>query len=291
MARLAISISLSLLFVTFLWIMSGDDNSVERKTQIRKLDKGRESPTIGSILTTAEVHNNDEIATKYVEGQQTASRGLQYVSHLFWLPNRTSASSRIPLIVFLHGAGESGSDPTMIVSMGSTGTPPHLNVGPIESYALLSPQTGIGWCVPETLAKVVALIEHLLTKFQTVLDPDRVAVTGVSMGGAGALCLATYKPSLFSACVPVCGYSHDAVHHAEVLSKSRLPIWLAHGVNDVVVTVDASDEIYRACLLSKCNVVNYNRYAEAETPTGYPESVGHAAWKNLYSNNTFWDWL
>ena len=220
---------------------------------------------------------------------------MQPVPHLLWVLTTTTT---LPLIVFLHGAGESGTNPTSILSVGATGTLPDLVAkdGKFKMrrrFALLSPQTDDGWCTASSIEAVLGLIRATLQKVPS-LDPQRIYLTGVSMGGNGVWCLASHQPKLFAAIVPVCGYSHEPRSDILPLATSHVPIWIAHGANDVVVSVSHSDAMASLCHDTPgCNLYMYSRYPVASTPTGFTlaQSGGHAAWKELYGNATFWEWL
>ena len=236
-----------------------------------------------------------ETSVKFVYNKQ-----MPYMSpmpHLLWVPQPMKESMTLPLIVFLHGAGESGTDPNNIVSVGSTGTLPHMaqsgssDRGLLAKFVLVSPQTNDGWCTASTVEAVEALVQYVISHLPFV-DSSRIYLTGVSVGGSGAWCLGSSRPRLFAAVVPICGYSHDLNSDITPLAAYRVPLWVAHGANDVVVSVKASDDMVQLCRRTKgCNLHEYSRYPVSSTPTGYPQSEGHASWKELYSNRTFWDWL
>ena len=111
-----------------------------------------------------------------------------------------------PLLVFLHGAGESGHNLDDLISTGATGCPPvELSRGSAaavlrDNFVVASPQTARGWGDAAAIAKFTS---GLIASEELAVDEARVYCTGVSMGGAGAWVAGTTK--LFAAIAPVCG--------------------------------------------------------------------------------------
>ena len=111
-----------------------------------------------------------------------------------------------PLLVFLHGAGESGHSLDDLISTGATGCPPvelaHGSAAAVlrDSFVVVSPQTARGW---GDAAAIAEFTSGLLASEELAVDEARVYCTGVSMGGAGAWLAGTTK--LFAAIAPVCG--------------------------------------------------------------------------------------
>lgn len=138
--------------------------------------------------------------------------------------------------MFLHGAGESGTDLNELLSEGATGCPPvELAAGracePLRTqFATVAPQTDRGWGGP----LVGTFVDALLADKSLRLDPQRVYCTGVSMGGYGCWNAGTGRIHAggstfprFAAIVPVCGAGQVA---AEALAG--VPVWAWHGAND-----------------------------------------------------------
>ncbi len=111
---------------------------------------------------------------------------------------------------------------------------------------------------------------------------------GVSMGGYGSWVLGSMAPDVFAAVVPICAFGPPTL--SGVYVKQHLPLYFAHGVNDEVVPVTASDEIVAALKKAGHERVKYDRYPQAMDPEGYP-GTGHAAWRNLFADKGFWEWL
>jgi len=92
--------------------------------------------------------------------------GLAYLLALpaTWVPG---ADTRWPLVIYLHGAGESGSDPRDLLSEGATGTPPMLAARPSglgKAFIVASPQTNTGWTSADAAHRVLGLLDELLSR-------------------------------------------------------------------------------------------------------------------------------
>jgi dienelactone hydrolase len=173
-----------------------------------------------------------------------------------------------PLVLFLHGAGETGTDLSKVKIHG----PPKLvEAGKKFPFILVSPQTPQrGWNTDALLG----LLDEIQANHR--VDPDRVYVTGLSMGGYGTWALAAAAPDRFAAAAPICGGGNP--RNAGPLK--RLPIWAFHGDKDNVVPLMQSQAMVDAIKAAGGNV----------KLTVYP-GVGHDSWTATYENPEFYDWL
>jgi predicted peptidase len=129
-------------------------------------------------------------------------------------------------------------------------------------------------------------------------DRDRVYLTGLSMGGYGAIHLALAHPNRFAALVIVCGGllphpSTTAVQQSPLTmrgndpyataaqSLKRIPIWLFHGADDAVIPVEESRRLNEQLRAVGAVDAHY---------TEYP-GVGHNAWDKAYADHVMWTWL
>ncbi|MBN2131920.1 MAG: prolyl oligopeptidase family serine peptidase [Sedimentisphaerales bacterium] len=176
-----------------------------------------------------------------------------------------------PLMLFLHGAGERGSDLNLVKKHG----PPKLiEQGKEFPFIVVSPQcpTGVWW--PERLDTLMALLDEIESKYE--VDPSRVYLTGLSMGGFGTWALACGKPERFAAIVPICGGGQWFL--ADRLRK--VPVWAFHGARDSVVPLD----------LSKSMVEAVKRTGGDAKLTVYPEA-NHDSWTATYDDPKVYEWL
>jgi predicted peptidase len=209
---------------------------------------------------------------------ETASgEAMSYLLHLPE-PGARREGALVPLILFLHGAGESGSDPALLRRQG---LPLLVEERPDFPFAVLSPQSRGQWGVD--LAAVGLLLDAVLSEPREglCLDPERVYLTGISMGGFGAWHLGTVLPEAFAAVVPICGYGPARLGYpARVCLLAEVPVWAFHGASDPVVPARASVELVEA--LKACG-------GDALL-TLYP-GVGHDSWTRTYANPALYDWL
>lgn len=203
---------------------------------------------------------------------------------LVYTPVDFRKKTLMPLLIFLHGAGESGTDLDDLLSEGATGCPAvqlHQQVAPKalrDDFIVASPQTNSGW---SNVGRITTFLDFLLMQYN--IDPARVYVSGVSMGGYGAL--VSCATGRFAACVPIC-----AAGSVDPEKLIHTPIWVWHGSNDAVVPVDLSDELVKR-LQELGGKVKYSRPENAPTPPGWPDSIGHASWQLAFKDDAVFKWL
>lgn len=228
----------------------------------------------------------------HIPGSQTAQRSQAGLPYLLALPIAWQPRTELwPLLVYLHGAGESGSDPRGLLSEGATGTPPVLSeskAAHLQPYIVASPNTDQGWSSKRMATRVISLIDELVAMPLSV-DPTRVILTGVSMGGAGTFSVAALHPHRFAAVIPVCGAAPGDARWANRLRAK--PVWIWHGANDVIMPVEYSDAAAKQLEEAGASV-KYTRLDSAPAPVGWPSYTGHASWITAYATESpLWPWL
>ncbi len=180
-----------------------------------------------------------------------------------------------PLILFLHGAGESGDDG---VRQTKVGIGPALEQYPERYPALVVlPQCPLqGYWRRDTLKGAVAALDETIAAES--VDEKRVYLTGISMGGFGSYLLATLEPDRFAAIAPICGGGQP---RAMAPMLARIPLWIFHGALDSVVPVQYSREMVKA--IRAANPVEL-RYTE------YPD-VDHNSWDAAYAEPELPSWM
>lgn len=181
------------------------------------------------------------------------------------------SKGKVPLIVFLHGSGERGTNLEM-VKAHSPFTYKNLIKEPV---AILAPQC------PENVWWDTETIYHLIKEIQQKykIDESRIILTGLSMGGWGTLKLALEHPEMFSAVVPVCA-PVDRFMKATAENYKDLPMKIFHGGNDDIVSPMNSIEIYQ-------EIKKYNKNVEL---TIFPDD-NHNSWDSTYSNPKLYEWM
>ncbi|KAK3237754.1 hypothetical protein CYMTET_52192 [Cymbomonas tetramitiformis] len=224
-----------------------------------------------------------------VAGKQVAvtrkESEVEELGYLLYLPTSwTSTSTPIPLLVFLHGQGESGSDPSEVKLQGPPAVVENEPEGRVaQSFAVLSPQKTPYTNWHDLSEEVHNLTKHVLQTYS--LDRQRVYLTGVSNGGFGAWALGAAHPETFAAMVPICG-GGDPDTAARL---KDLPVWAFHGENDVVIPVESSDKMVEAMKKAGGVEVKYSRIPDAPgrddpawSEAGIPTMPGHASWVLAY---------
>lgn len=201
------------------------------------------------------------------QSQKSFSKEIRY---LLYLPDGYEANRerRWPLLVFLHGAGERSDDLELVKIHG----PPKLiEIGKKMPFVVVSPQLATGeWWSPDMVAWLIKDVLEILS-----VDPDRVYLTGLSMGGYGTWETAAKYPELFASIAPICGRGDPAT----AWRLRHIPTWIFHGAKDPVVPIKHSDDMNEA-LIQYGNVV-YTVYPEAD----------HDSWTETYLNEELYKWF
>ena len=176
-----------------------------------------------------------------------------------------------PLMVFLHGAGERGSDINKVKVHGPAKL---VEQGKDFPFIVVSPQCPEGQWWNNRVETVMALIDEIAEKYR--VDPKRIYLTGLSMGGFGTWSITTTFPDRFAAIVPICGGGQP--YQAGNLKK--IPIWAFHGGKDPVVPVAESERMVDAVKKAGGNA----------KLTIYPEAQ-HDSWTETYNNPALYEWL
>jgi len=208
-------------------------------------------------------------------------------------PTGTGAGEKYPLVVILHGAGERGADNKNQLVWFWNDKKPSVMTRPEVAAAkafVIVPQCPEGkkWVevpwekgcykspqISEPLKLVLALVDSFI-KDQPI-DPDRVYIIGMSMGGYGAFDAVQRRPDLFAACVPICG----AGDLSRVKDIAHVPVWVFHGDADGAVPVSGSREMIAALKRAGGAEPKYSEYAK----------VGHNSWSPAFEEKEFWNWI
>jgi predicted peptidase len=207
-------------------------------------------------------------------------------------PADTKAGEKYPLVIFLHGAGERGTDNKKQLvwfwneKKASPMTRPEVAAAKAFVVVPQCPEgkqfVDVPWAkgsyksppISEPLKLTLDLVDSLLKELP--IDADRVYVIGMSMGGYGAFDAVQRRPELFAACVPICG----AGDPSKAKDIAHVPVWAFHGDADGAVPVRGSREMIDA--LKKAGADP--KYTE------YPK-VGHNSWSPAFEEKEFWNWI
>ena len=212
------------------------------------------------------------------------------------IPENYNSQSPFPLLLFLHGAGERGSDnksqlvhgsflfksedfrnnyPAIVVFPQCPDKSSWANVK--RNYDMLNGKK-FDFFKEISENKQLIMVEKLLDFIEKKysIDPTRRYVGGLSMGGMGTFELVARNPDYFAAAFPICGGGNP--DWSDLLKTT--PFWIFHGEDDVVVSVDFSRKMYEALSAEKASV----RF------TVYPE-VNHNSWDNTFAEPDLMHWL
>ena len=188
----------------------------------------------------------------------------------YWHYQPPDHDGPLPLVLFLHGGGESGDD---IERVKKGGVPAMIEAGhefPAIVLSPLNPETK-GFWDEDRLAR---FLDTFIA--QNEVDEDRIYITGLSRGAYGGWRLALENPDRFAAMVVISGAAPEPYS----VWMGNLPVWVFHGEDDKPVPVGESQRMVAAI----------NRLGGNAKLTVYP-GVGHDAWTQTYANPAVWEWL
>ena len=217
-----------------------------------------------------------------------------------YVPVDYTRGKRLPVILFLHGVAEAGEDGLLQTQVG---------LGPAIRQArerfpflVVFPQSPRNqFWVGQMADLALKALDRTVQEFNG--DPQRLYVTGISLGGHGTWCVAARAPKKFAAIVPICGFvnikrlnlpaerktfaiedipfADSPDPYAAVSSQiSKVPTWIFHGGADPVISPDESRNMFQALKASGFDV-KYTEY----------DGVGHNAWDKAYAEPDLVPWL
>lgn len=178
-----------------------------------------------------------------------------------------------PLIVFIPGDGEKGSD---IERVKIHGPFKYLKTHELDAYVLAIQ-------CPEKENWDMDIIYELILKIkkENNIDASRIYLTGLSSGGWATWTLGIIHPELFAALVPISGYV-DLYQMDEICKIKMIPTQIFHGLLDDVVQVDYAISAYKA--LKACDT-------NANAKLTIFDDSGHDSWSRVYDNQAIYDWM
>ena len=212
-----------------------------------------------------------------MQQEQTLDRPFKRNVRLRYLLHVPEGGGKHPVILFLHGRGERGSD---LDKIRVHGIPRVVDENPDFPFITVSPQCPgyTSWFLISDALE--ALVDDLLKRDD--VDPTRFYLTGLCMGGYGVWHLAAQRPETFAAIAPICGgasWMNGFPERVEQLIHT--PVWAFHGGDDPIVPLSEQQQLIDALKpISKADV----RF------TVYPE-CGHDSWTPTYAHLELYDWF
>jgi predicted peptidase len=246
------------------------------------------------------VGNNGVMALETGFLNRTIRSGSNNYRYQVYLPRQHSSKKKWPVVLFLHGSGERGKDGLLQTAIGlPDAIRRHMERFPM---VVVMPQCPANshWTERQAAKQAIAALDRAVAEFNG--DPERIYLTGLSMGGAGTWYLASRYPHKFAAVVPVCAWVlppagvdtifEDLPPDAQEIVKSedpylalakklhKLPIWIFHGEADKVVLPQESRRMAEA-LKTLNSTAKYTEY----------EKIGHSCWEQAYEEEELIDWM
>lgn len=202
------------------------------------------------------------------------------VHYLVFLPKDYDAKSgrQWPLLYFLHGAGERGTD---VWKVAAHGPPKYVATHPDFPFIVVSPQCPDDQVWSDEV--LMGLLDQVTRDY--AVDTSRVYLTGLSMGGYATWSLGLSHPERFAAIVPICGGGEMIkvllANDEKGKSLRSLGVWAFHGGKDPVVPLEESQRMI--------NLLKHAGVKEAQL-TVYPDAQ-HDSWTETYNNPRLYEWL
>lgn len=232
---------------------------------------------------------------------------------------------KLPLVIWLHGMGEGGTDPSVVL-LGNEVTPlaeKEFQDAMGGAAYILTPQTPGFWLqwdendssswganpgVPSIYTQTLKeLIENFVAQHPRV-DPKRVIIGGCSNGGYMAFNMVLHYPQLFAAAYPICeAYDNAGITDAELEGIRDLPIWFVFAKNDTIVTPSRYEEPTIARLKAMGANVHTSIFENVTDLTGINKNPdgsayqydGHYSWVYFFENRctddvtgeNMWNWM
>lgn len=214
-----------------------------------------------TLFSFAQTDVTGKIKTEIVTNHE-----LNYALHV-----PKSSKEKKPLLIFLHGSGEKGTD---IEKVKVHGPFKYLKSNSLDAYVLAPQCPDNEYWDSEVLYQLILKIQK-----ENNIDSNRIYLTGLSLGGWGAWNLAFAHPEMFAALVPIAGFV-DRVPMIENCKIASLPIRIFHGLVDDVVDVNYSIAIYKK--LKPCN---------SNIELTIFDNANHDSWTRVYDNKEIYDWM
>lgn len=221
--------------------------------------------------------NASPVSIAQLEWQSAQGGKMKY---LLYLPKDydKAGRQRWPLMLFLHGAGERGTNVQRVAIHGPMSL---VKQGTNFPFIIVAPQCPVNQIWDNE--PLLQLLDRITADY--AVDTNRVYLTGLSMGGYGTWKLGLTHPEKFAALAPICGGANmidvmlGSWDRRKVLEK--LPIWAFHGAKDDVVPLSESERVVEQLKKGGLKDVKLTVYPEAK----------HDSWKLTYADPEFYAWL
>lgn len=271
-----------------------------------------------TVVQKADIKTKDGITFKASDNKVKASKEVTPVvddfkkstysdaagnklNYRFFEP-KTESGKKYPLVLFLHGSGERGSDNAMHL-LGNEGAlvwaaPEQQAKNPAYVLAPQAPVTDkltAYWTEEPNYSLTLSLLKETIKKY--AVDTNRIYVVGMSNGGIGTWNMIEKNPNLFAAAVPICGVGdinsfkiggeyEPLKDYSAFKDIKNMSIWIFHAEDDPLVDVRYSRDAVKAIKELGGTSIKYTEY-----PKGTIKPMGHFSWVPALENKEMIDWL
>lgn len=223
-------------------------------------------PVVKPPVTPPPAKDTFPAQTVGITVQSVNTGGSNITNYLQYIPDGyNEQQEKWPVVIFLHGIGEIGADVNVLRNVGL----PKVVKG--KPFVMVAPQCRAVWW---NLDALEAFYKVIVNKYH--IDPKRVYLTGLSMGGIETWEWAEAHPERFAAIVPIAGRG-DVSRASKI---KTLPVWAFHAANDPIVDVSGTRNIVTTLQALGSNV----KYTE------YPDG-GHDSWTRAYATADLYTWM
>ncbi|MBN2175180.1 MAG: prolyl oligopeptidase family serine peptidase [Bacteroidales bacterium] len=212
-------------------------------------------------------------------------------SYLVYIPHSFQPPQKYPLVVMLHGYGDSAYlnplSPAHFDFLKACEKRRVIMVAPCARY---NPRGQMSTSMEDAETDILQVLD--LVKQDYPVDENRIYLTGLSMGGFGTYWLASRQPELFAAIAPVCGI-WSGTHYTRVNldALKDIPVLLVHGDLDKTVPVSESRTAFEYLQSIGAEVEYREIKISQDDPWDYGIFGGHNAWDYAYMGTSLLDWL
>ena len=257
----------------------------ESTNQVWNKEVGRIHPLVDEFDASGKFVYNDDLTLTYAH----------------YTP--TTQQEKIPLIIWLHGGGEGGTDPTvaLMANRAANYAAPEIQAYFGGAYVLV-PQTPTFWMNDGTgnytrgkvndmhNESLMALIKDFVAKHPNI-DEDRIYLGGCSNGGYMSLKLMLNHPNYFAASFPsALAYHAEFITDQQIESIKEMPIWFIHAQDDPVTKAEETvNPVYKRLIAAGAKKVHFSSYDHVVDITGFfggenYHYLGHFSWIYSHAN-------
>ncbi|MDZ7958021.1 MAG: prolyl oligopeptidase family serine peptidase [Aulosira sp. DedQUE10] len=153
-------------------------------------------------------------------------------------PVSDNANKPAPLVLFLHGARDRGTDLNILLKWG---LPRFVDASAPLPYVFAAPQLPEEQTWVERESDVIALLDNLIAS--QAIDPSRVIISGFSLGTAGAWHIAASHPGRFAGLVAVSGRVPRTLEASQLAALKEIPIQIFQGGKDEKLPIEDTEQV------------------------------------------------